>query len=423
MYSLYSFLLLLGLTLAAPYFLWRGRSDGRYLKTFRARLAGAGEALNRERRPAVWIHAVSVGEALVARSLVAPLRERLPGHPVFVSTITVTGQAAAQRYADEVDGVFFAPFDWGGPVRRTLEHLNPRLLVLVDTELWPNMIHEARRSGARVVLVNGRISPRSYPGYKRFKRLLAPVLADVDLFLMQGPANAERVIAIGAPPARVRVAGSLKFDALVEPRPPEVLARMFGEGDAPVFLAGSTVEGEEPLVLEAYRRVLERWPTLTLILAPRHPERFAPVGKMVEAHGLDCVARSTLSEAQSWRGGRVLLLDTLGELAHSYPLATVAFVGGSLMPAGGHNILEAAAAGKPVIVGPHMENFQEIADAFLEKRALIQVDSAESLADEIARLLQDDAARQEIGERALEVVAAGRGALERTVASLARLLA
>jgi 3-deoxy-D-manno-octulosonic-acid transferase len=160
-----------------------------------------------------------------------------------------------------------------------------------------------------------------------------------------------------------------------------------------------------------------------LILAPRHPERFAPVGKMVEAHGLECVARSTLGEAQSWRGGRVLLLDTLGELAHSYPLATVAFVGGSLMPAGGHNILEAAAAGKPVIVGPHMENFQEIADAFLEKRALIQVDSAESLADEIARLLQDDAARQEIGERALEVVAAGRGALERTVASLARLLA
>ncbi len=423
MYTLYSFLLLLGLTMAAPYFLWRGRSDGRYLKTFRARRSGADPGLNRERRPAIWIHAVSVGEAIVARSLVAPLRERLPDHPIFVSTTTVTGQAIARSYASEVDGVFFTPFDWRGPVRRTIERLNPCLLVLVDTELWPNLIHESRRFGARVALVNGRISPKSYPGYKRFKRLLAPALADVDLFLMQGPSNAERAIAIGAAPDRVRVAGNLKFDALVEARPPRVLARLFEQRDEPVLLAGSTVEGEESLVLEAFQSLRERWPSLTLILAPRHPERFAPVGRIVAAQGLECVPRSSLHDESSWRGGRVLLLDTLGELAHTYPLATVAFVGGSLMPAGGHNVLEAAAAGKPVIVGPHMENFQEIADAFLDKQALLQVDSAVGLADEVARLLRDDVSRREIGDRASEVIAAGRGALERTVASLVRLVA
>jgi 3-deoxy-D-manno-octulosonic-acid transferase len=273
-----------------------------------------------------------------------------------------------------------------------------------------------------VALVNGRISPRSFPRYRRVRRFLASVLGEVDLFLMQGEAHAERIREMAAPPERVRVTGNLKFDAVAAGRPPERLARLLhGGSPRPLWVAGSTVAGEEELVLAAFHRVRERVPHARLLVAPRHPERFAAVPALVEAAGFRCLRRSALDPA-SWTDGEVLLLDTLGELAQIYSLASVVFVGGSLVAAGGHNILEPAVAGKPVLVGPHMENFQEIADTFSAERALVQVASTDELGREVAALLLDEPRRREMGERARGLVGRNRGAVSRTTDALAPLL-
>jgi 3-deoxy-D-manno-octulosonic-acid transferase len=424
MYFVYSFLLAVGFVLAIPYYLWKGRATGKYLATFRERL-GRLPADVRAGGPSIWIHAVSVGEVLAARTLIAPLRERFPGHRMLVSTTTVTGNAVARRSVKGIDGLFYAPYDWRDCVRRVLTRLQPSLLVLVETELWPNLVHEARARGTRVAVVNGRISPRAFPRYRRIRVVMKRVLADVDLFLMQGDSHARRVVDIGAPPGRVRVTGNLKFDALAEPRPSPELCRLLaadGRADHPLWVAGSTVAGEEEIVLRAFRHVRDRVAHASLIVAPRHPERFPEVPALVEAAGFPCVRRTELASG-GWRDGEVLVLDTLGELAQVYPLATAVFVGGSLVPAGGHNILEPAVAGRAVVVGPHMENFQEIADTFRAEGALVEVRSAEDLGREVAALLVDEARRRELGDRARALIDRNRGALRATVDALAGLVA
>lgn len=424
MYHLYSILLALGFVLALPWFLWKGRTTGKYLRTFRERMGRLPVYLNVDGDRSIWIHAVSVGEVLAARPLVPALRERFPRHRLFLSTTTMTGNAVAKKSVRGVDGLFYAPFDWPLPVRQALTTLNPSLLVLVETELWPNLIHEAHRRGTRVALVNGRISPRSFGRYRRLQRFLRAVLGEMDLFLMQGETHAQRIRAMGAPAERVRLTGNLKFDAVEPGRPPERLVRLLQgpDRDRPLWVAGSTVGGEEELVLRAYHRVRERVPDARLLIAPRHPERFAAVPPLVEAAGFRCLRRSAL-DPQAWRDGEVLLLDSLGELAQVYALASVVFVGGSLVPSGGHNILEPAVAGKAVVVGPHMENFQEIADQFRSEAAMVQVGSVDELAQEVAGLLLDEARRHGLGERARELVGRNRGAVQRTVDSLAGLLA
>ena len=423
MHTLYSVVLACGFVLGLPWFLWKGRSSGKYLRTFRERMGRLPVYLNLDGDRSIWIHAVSVGEVLAARPLVPSLRARFPNHRIFLSTTTLTGNEVAKKSVRGLDGLFFAPFDFPHAVRRALEVVNPSLLVLVETELWPNLIHEASRRGARVVLVNGRISPRSFPRYKRMRRFLSRVLSEIDLFLMQGETHAERIRAMAAPADRVRVTGNLKFDAVEVGRPPERLVRLLHAGSPrPLWVAGSTVDGEEQLVLSAFHRVRERVPHARLLLAPRHPERFGLVPGLVEAAGFRCLRRSALDPG-AWAGGEVLLLDTLGELAQIYSLASVVFVGGSLVPAGGHNILEPAVAGKPVVVGPHMENFQEIADAFRAEGALVQVGSADELGREIAALLLDEPRRRDLGERARSLVGRNRGAVSRTTDALVPLLA
>ena len=381
MHLLYTLLLTVGFVLAIPWFLWKGRGSGKYLRTFRERMGRLPVYLNVDGDRSIWIHAVSVGEVLAARPLVPALRARHPLHRIFVSTTTMTGNAVARKSLRGVDGLFYAPFDFPHPVRRALEILNPSLLLLVETELWPNLIHEAKRRGTRVALVNGRISPRSFPRYRRFRRLLERTLAEVDLFLMQGDAHAERIKALGAPAERVQVTGNLKFDAVEPGRLPERLVKLLhgGTGPRPLWVAGSTVGGEEEMVLSAFHRVRTTVPQARLVVAPRHPERFDAVPPLVEAAGFRCLRRSAL-DPLAWRDGEVLLLDSLGELSQLYALASVVFVGGSLVPSGGHNILEPAVAGKPVVVGPHMENFQEIADQFRAEDAVVQVASADELA-------------------------------------------
>ncbi|HLA79043.1 MAG TPA: 3-deoxy-D-manno-octulosonic acid transferase [Vicinamibacteria bacterium] len=424
MYSLYSALLALAFMLAVPYFLWKGRATGKYRVSFRERMGSLPPDLNPDRTPSIWIHAVSVGEVLTARVLLGPLRERFPQLRLVVSTTTVTGHSVARSGLGEADALFFAPFDFRGPVRKALASVNPRLLLLMETELWPNLIHEARRAGVRIVVANGRLSAGSCGRYRRIRFLLRHVLAEVDLFLMQGSAHAERARAIGAPPDRVRVAGNLKFDAIGEQAAPAALARLLAPAmePGPLLVAGSTMPGEEVMVLTAFRQVRARFPQARLILVPRHPERFAEAEGLVQIAGLSCVRRTTLA-VEPWSVGDVLLLDTMGELASIYPAAEVVFVGGSLVPSGGHNVLEPAAAGKAVVVGPHMENFQEIADQFRSAGALVQVAGPERLAEALLELLADPARRREVGERARSLLLESRGAVGRTVEALAELLA
>jgi 3-deoxy-D-manno-octulosonic-acid transferase len=410
--------LLLGV--AAPLFLLKG--GAKHLKTLRERMGQLPDTLASE-GPSIWIHAVSVGEVLAARTLIEPLKKRFAGRRVFLSTTTLTGNAIARKSAVHADGLFYAPFDWPGPVRTALERLRPELLVLLETELWPNLIRQARRSGTRVALVNGRISPRSFARYRRIRWFMRRVLADVDLFLMQEPAHVTRIVAMGAQPERVRALGSLKYDSVEGPRASGELARIFGsggEGAGPIWVAGSTVEGEEELVLRALEIVRRRVPDTRLVLAPRHPERFDSVAELIAATGLVGARRSRLG-AETWSGD-VLLLDSLGELAHVYPLATAVFVGGSLAPRGGHNILEPAASGRAIVVGPHMENFQQIAEDFREAKGLVQIDAPGELAPAITRLLTDESHRREVGGRAREVIDRNRGALDRTLAALADLV-
>jgi 3-deoxy-D-manno-octulosonic-acid transferase len=272
-------------------------------------------------------------------------------------------------------------------------------------------------------MVNGRLSQRSFTGYRRLRRFLRRVLEQVDLFLMQGDAHAARILELGAPPERVRVLGNLKFDAVDAAPTLETLARLLETPPGhPLWVAGSTMPGEEAMVLHAYRRVREKVPGAALIVAPRHPERFGEVPALVEAAGFRCLSRTGL-ERGAWRNGSVVLLDTLGELAQVYPLASVVFVGGSLVPAGGHNILEPAVAGKAVVVGPHMENFREITDQFRAEDAVVQIGSSEELAGAVIALLTDEARRLALGARARRVVDRNRGAVRLTVDALAGLVA
>jgi 3-deoxy-D-manno-octulosonic-acid transferase len=422
---IYNLVLALGFALALPWFLWKGRATGKYFRTFRERMGRLPVYLNMDGDRSIWIHAVSVGEVLATRPLIPALRQRYPNHQVYLSTTTMTGNEVAQKSMRGVEGFFYAPFDFPGPVKRVLATLNPSLLVIMETEIWPNLIHEAHRRGTRIAIVNGRISPKSFAGYRRIRGFLRGVLAEVDVFLMQGEAHAERIRALGAPADRVRVTGNLKFDAVEAERTPERLARIIaGESGRhrPLWVAGSTVAGEEELILRAYQYVCERVPHAGLVLAPRRPERFSEVPALVESAGFRCVRRSTLDPG-AWRDGDVVLLDSLGELAQVYSLATVVFVGGSLVPSGGHNILEPAVAGKPVIVGPYMENFQEIAEKFRAEGAMVQVTSAEELAREVTSLLTDEARRRNLGERAKSLVDRNRGAVRNTIDGLAGLVA
>lgn len=420
MYVLYSVLLAVGFVVGLPWFLWRAWSSGKYIGNFHERLGRVPGGV--AGGPSIWVHAVSVGEVLAARPLVAALKQRFPRYRLVVSTTTMTGHAVARKQLTSAGALLYAPFDWPGPVRRALAAVNPVLLVLMETEIWPNLIHEARRRGTRVALVNGRISPHSFARYRRVRRWLARVLAEVDLFLMQGESHAARLKELGAPADRVRILGNLKFDAPPAPALPEALARMLApRAGRALWVAGSTVAGEETSVLRAFHDARQQVPELALLLAPRHPERFEEVAALVEAAGYACRKRSALEG--NLGDGEVLLLDTLGELAQVYPMASLVFVGGSLVPAGGHNILEAAVAGRAVIVGPHLENFREIADQFRAEGALVEVTTAEALGRAVAELLADDARRRELGERARALVERNRGALQRTVDALSGLVA
>ena len=426
MYLLYSIVSLFVLVVVSPYFVYQALRHNKYVGSLGQRLGYLPVSFNLDGDQSIWVHAVSVGEVLAARPLISELRRQYPKLRLFLSTTTRTGQQLARRNVADVDAVFYFPFDWTFTARRTLNVVKPRLFVMMETELWPNLLRECRERGVKTVLVNGRISYRSFPRYRLVKPFFRRVLADVDRFCVQGEETARRLTQLGADPARITVTGSLKFDSLdVIPTPgrgPERVLRFFRmPPNRPVLVAGSTLKGEEEPVIRAFNRLRGTGVAPLLVLAARQPERFNEVERLCRHEGLTTIRRTELPIDAEPRADAVIL-DTIGELAQLYQVATVVFVGGSLVAAGGHNILEPAIYGKPIVFGPHMENFAEIAEEFLANGAAIQVPSDRELDETIVSLMSDPVQRARLGAAARALVEANRGAKEKTLAVITALL-
>ena len=442
MYSLYSVLVLAVAVIASPWFVYQALRYKKYVASLGQRMGYLPVSFNMDADDSIWIHAVSVGEVLTARPLISDLKRRYPNLRMFLSTTTLAGQQLARRSVQDVDAVFYFPFDLGIFVRRTLDLVRPKLFIMMETEIWPNLLYECRQRGVKTAVVNGRLSARSFSRYRMIRGFMRRVLDHVDRFLVQSEESARRFIAIGADPARVVVTGSLKFDSLeMSPNALQALGhpttqspRRGGPGardrvlryfrlpaSRPVIVAGSTMKGEESAVLRAFRRVRTAMPHALLVIAPRHPERFGEVEQLVRSEGWKTARRSDLAIDNEPRVD-VVVLDTIGELATVYQIATVVFVGGSLVATGGHNVLEPAVFGKPIVFGPHMENFAEIADAFVSNGAGVQLAGEQQLDETFMSLMSDPVRRARLGAAARALVEANRGAKEKSATVLADLL-
>jgi 3-deoxy-D-manno-octulosonic-acid transferase len=413
MYALYSAVLGMGLLAYLPAFLVRRRRAG-YRRNLGQRLGRLGEGLPPE--PRCWVHAVSVGESAAAVPLVEGIRRRWPELGIVVSTITPTGaRIVGERLAGTAVHRYF-PIDLPGPVRRALDAARPRFFIAIETELWPNFLRALARRRIPAMIANGRISDRSFRRYRWVRGLMRRVLADVSVFAMQTDEDARRIIALGAPPSRVVVTGNLKSDLLPEAAgddPAGWRARLHLGAGARLWIAGSTHRGEEAVVLDAFLRARSRCPELALLLAPRHPERAGEVEALIRERGLLAARRSRLPADGA--PGAVIILDTVGELAALYALAEIVFVGGSLVPIGGHNVLEPAMRGKPVLVGPHMSNFREGAELLQRSGGGLVVKDAPELERELARLLEDRDLARRMGDAAREAFAGRQGAVSATL--------
>ncbi|HET9108287.1 MAG TPA: lipid IV(A) 3-deoxy-D-manno-octulosonic acid transferase [Steroidobacteraceae bacterium] len=400
----------------------RGLRDRSYWRNFGERLGLGGPVA----RSPIWVHAVSVGEVQAAAALIAALREGYPEIPVLVTTFTPTGAARARALLRDAAEVRFLPFDLPGSVRRFLDRARPRLAVIIETELWPNLYRQCRRRRIPLVIASARLSSRSIDRYRRLGALFRETVSGGIVIAAQGERDAERFLALGAAVERTHVTGNLKFDLALPADIHErgrALRRQYAP-ERPLWTAGSTHgDGEEAAVLEAHRRVRTVHPGALLVLAPRHPARFGEVASWLERQGIAFVRRSQ-SAAAGGGGGAcdVLLLDTLGELIYFYAAADVAFVGGSLAPIGGHNLLEPASLGLPVLTGPHNSNGEDIARLLLERGAAEIVRSGAELGTRVAELLADEALRAQMGGRGLEAVDRNRGALQKLLRLIAPLL-
>lgn len=425
-YFLYSLLLGLAMLVSLPYWVYQILRHGKYGTGLAERMGGVPARLvlreDSQRRRCIWVHAVSVGEVIAVSGLIQEIRARFSNYRVLISTTTDSGQTLARkRFGDE--NVFYFPMDFAFAVQPYLRVLQPELVVLAETEFWPNFLHLAHATGARIAVVNSRISDRSWPSYRRFRWALRRMLAEVDLFLAQTQTDSSRLESIGADPARIMVTGNLKFDltpsqssAILD----ELRASFAAEGAGPVFVCGSTVEGEEPLLLKTFENVKVQDPRAVMILAPRHPERFDEVAILMQQMNIPFIRRS-LWKREALAGG-VFLVDSIGELAALYALADVAFVGGSLVPRGGHNIIEPAQHGVAIVVGNHTENFRDIVSLF-HNRDAVRIAGMAELPLTLMQLLANDDERRTLGRRAQETMRSQAGATRRTVEALQALLA
>ena len=406
-----------------PYWLYQVVRHGKYRRGFAERLGKVPARLTSATATSrvIWMHAVSLGEVLAVSGLAERMRNTFPRHRIVVSTTTDTGQDLARKRFGE-ENVFYFPMDFAFAIRPYLLGLQPEMVVLAETEFWPNFLRLAHASGARIAVVNARISDRSWPRYQRFRWALRKMLAQIDLFLAQTSQDRERLISIGAEPTRVQITGNLKFDVSL-PSPPPIVESLRqslrAEGAGPVLVGGSTVEDEEPLLLKAFENLRVGHPRAVMILAPRHPERFDSVAILLQRLSIPFHRRSRWH----WEPltGGVLLVDTVGELAALYGLADVAFVGGSLVPRGGHNIIEPAQHGVAIVTGNHTENFRDIVGLFQNRDAVRIVGVAE-LPLTLMQLLENDAERRALGQRAKETTLSQVGATAKTLEALKALL-
>ena len=415
MYALYSAVLCLALVGYLPIRALRRRGPGR---NWAQRWGRFEPGLPPE--PRCWIHAVSVGEAAAAAPLVEAIARRWPRFSIVMTTVTATG---ARIVADRVGRLAthrYFPLDLPGPVRRALDAARPRFFIGLETELWPNFLRALAARGTPAMVANGRISDRSFRRYRRIRWLVRRMLRPIVVFAMQSDEDARRIILLGAPPERVVVTGNLKADLSADSagRDPIWRAALGAEPGRRLWIAGSTHRGEEAAILDAYRRLKARFPQLRLLLAPRHPERAQEVADLAREHGFRAVRRTALTERQDPEA--VIILDTVGELADLYGLADVVFVGGSLVATGGHNMLEPAQRRKPVLFGPHTNNFRESADLLCAAGAAVVVQDAGDLAREVERLLEDPELGRTMGEAGFSAVASRQGALSATLALIAR---
>jgi 3-deoxy-D-manno-octulosonic-acid transferase len=440
MYFFYRILSAAGMFLLAPYFALRGWRAGEPSRAQRERLgslppeiavraaaAAARSNSNATNHGPVWIHAVSVGEVLAAQPLIDGLKRRYPATTIFVSTTTETGQRLARERLLTTDGIFYFPVDWVVPVRRALRAIKPSLVIVMETEIWPNFLREAHRAEIPVVFANARISEKSFARFKQWEFLVGPffqrTMQDAELFLAQSPEDSARLQAMGATPERLAITGNLKYDAA----PPAIsrfghwLEQQIRQQERwPILVAGSVVVGEEESVLAAYDLVQRQWRRTLLVLAPRKPAQFDAAAAIASSGGWKVVRRSALDlTATLDEAADILLLDSIGELAGLYSLADATFVGGSLVPSGGHNILEPAWFERPPVFGSSMENFKEMADQFLDAHAGVQVNSGPGLGKVWIQLIEDTATRQRMGAAAREISERNRGATERSLDRIA----
>lgn len=413
---LYRTAMFTALPLVAPFLLMADRRRGKQRPALALRL---GRRLPPLPPGGIWVQAVSVGEVAVARSLLAELRRRFPEVPLVLSATTATGLKLATGQ-QQADVVLPFPIDLPGPVRRALDAALPRLVVLVETELWPELLAACASRGIPVAVVNARVSDSSFRGYRMIRYLMAGLLEPISLALAQETTDADRLRHLGVPPERIKVIGNIKFDQGAPKKSPQVVTQLATlAAGRPVLVAGSTMEGEERQVLDALLRMSpERRPFL--LLAPRHPERVPDVLTLAAAKGLSAIRRTLLPEAPA--GTAVVVLDTVGELAALYELASVAFIGGSLVGTGGHNPIEPARFGVPVLTGPHVRNFSAVYGHFLKGGAARLVHNERELADAVAEWLGDSEAARRAGEAGRALLEANAGATARTVTELERFL-
>jgi 3-deoxy-D-manno-octulosonic-acid transferase len=436
MQIIYSLLLALAFIVLLPYFIYQALFHRKYLNNFRERMGLLPDSLKNDARPAIWLHAVSVGEALAAGSLVRALGERFPRHRLIISTTTATGQAVARARIKGAGGYCYFPFDWKFCVRRALNTIQPQIVILMESELWLNFLSECHRRKITVLVANGRISDRSFARSRKFGFFVGKLYTLVTRFAMQSQVDADRAVRLGAHPERVSVTGNIKYDVGQSAGSREteeaasLLESIFALSSAPLIVAGSTSDGEEEILIDSFRRLRaeDGLQKTRLLIAPRHPERFCDVANLLDELQVQYVRRSAYQHggtAES-RSADCILLDSVGELAALYRFASVVFVGGSLVPKGGHNILEPAFYAKPIIVGPHMENFREIKNEFLSRDALIQIAAGEDPVDEMKRalsgLLTDNRRASRVGENARRAVEENRGATARTLAWVGELI-
>lgn len=419
---LYTLLFHLGLPLIALRLWWRARRAPAYAQRIGERF---GRGLPAMAQGGLWVHAVSVGESIAAAPLVRALLERYPQLPITLTCMTPTGSERIKALFGDNPRVqhCYLPYDLPWAMGRFLDHVRPSLGIIMETELWPNLVDQCTRRGIPVALANGRLSARSARGYGRFTGLTGPMLRQMSLLAVQTDTEAQRFLDLGARPETVKVTGSIKYDLHPDPtlaQRAHALREQWQAGQRPVWIAASTHQGEDDIVLAAHRQLLASHSDALLILVPRHPERFAQVGDVIKQSGFTFVHRAA-GEAVGL-GTQVVLGDTMGELLFLYALADVAFVGGSLVANGGHNLLEPAALSKPVLSGPHLFNFQDIAQRLQDAEALEVVENAEHLAEAVRNLIELPQNARRKGEAGLAVMKANQGALERLLAAVGGLV-